>query len=96
MRGRRATATAPAFQTAQGTTMPLVQITLIEGREQTLVTECARRVARTVHETLGAPLDRIRVVVTEVPATHWLVGDQSRAETDAAAAAAQSNQGAAA
>jgi len=67
--------------------MPLVQLTIIEGRDPAAVGACARQIARTVHETLGAPLERIRVIVTEVPASHWLVGDQTRAEMDAAAAA---------
>lgn len=69
--------------------MPLIQITLLEGREPSAVTECARQVARAVHASLGAPLERIRVCVQEVPATHWLVGDRSKAELDAAATGAK-------
>jgi len=67
--------------------MPLIQITLIQGREPTAITECARQVARAVNKSLGAPLERIRVSVTEVPDTHWLVGDKSKAELDAEGAA---------
>ena len=69
--------------------MPLIQITLIEGRDAAAVTECARQVARAVNKSLGAPMERIRISVTEVPATHWLVGDRSKAELDEAAAAAE-------
>ena len=65
--------------------MPLIQITLLQGRDPAAVTECARQVARAVNKSLGAPLDRIRISVNEVPATHWLVGDRSKAELDAAA-----------
>ena len=64
--------------------MPLVQITLIEGRDAATVSECARQVARTLQQTLAAPMESIRVVVNEVPATHWVVGDRTRAQINAA------------
>lgn len=63
--------------------MPIIHINLLQGREGDLVSECARQVAQTVHRCLGAPLDTIRVLVNEVPATHWVVGDRTRAEVDA-------------
>ena len=77
--------------------MPLVQISMIEGRDAALVSECARQVARTIHQTLGAPMASIRVLVNELPATHWAIGDQTRAEIDAEKAdkAAQAGRGSA-
>ena len=63
--------------------MPLVQISMIEGRDAALVSECARQVARAIHQSLGAPMASIRVLVNEMPATHWTVGDRTRAEIDA-------------
>lgn len=71
--------------------MPIVQISIVEGRDEASVKRCVKEVARTVHETLGAPLDTIRVFVQQVPATHWAVGDQTRDEIDAAKAAAKAN-----
>lgn len=62
--------------------MPIIHINLLEGRDPALVSECARQVAQTVHRSLGAPLDTIRVLVNELPATHWAVGDRTRAELD--------------
>jgi 4-oxalocrotonate tautomerase len=62
--------------------MPIIQITLVRGRDAAAVSECARQVARTVHETLGAPLETIRVLVNELPASHWAVGDRTREEID--------------
>ena len=35
--------------------MPLVQITLVEGRSEELIKQCVKEVARTVQRTLGAP-----------------------------------------
>ncbi|MDB5751434.1 MAG: 4-oxalocrotonate tautomerase [Ramlibacter sp.] len=60
--------------------MPIIQINLIEGRDAALVSECARQVAQTVHRSLGAPLESIRVMVNELPATHWAVGERTLSE----------------
>ncbi|MGO4329542.1 tautomerase family protein [Cupriavidus sp. 2TAF22] len=67
--------------------MPIVQITLIEGRDEATVKRCIQEVARTVHATLGAPLESIRVLVSQLPATQWSVGDRTKDEIDAARAA---------
>ena len=64
--------------------MPLVQITMIEGHDGAMITNCIQQVARAVHETLGAPLEAVRVIVQEVPPNRWAMGDRTRAEIDAA------------
>ena len=43
--------------------MPLIQISLVEGRDEEAIKRCIKEVARTVHQTLGAPLATIRIVV---------------------------------
>ncbi len=63
--------------------MPLVQITLVEGRDREIVKQCIKEVARTVHTTLGAPLEAIRVMVTQVPGAQWAIGDCTKDEIDA-------------
>ncbi|MFP3564107.1 tautomerase family protein [Paraburkholderia sp. SIMBA_030] len=68
--------------------MPIIHISLVEGRDDAAVKACVKAVARTVHETLGAPLNTIRVYATVTPAAYWAVGDQTR---DELAAAAQEN-----
>lgn len=68
--------------------MPIIQISVVEGRDPESVKRCVKAVARTVHETLGAPLQTIRVTVNQVPAAFWGVGDQTRDEIDAARASA--------
>jgi 4-oxalocrotonate tautomerase len=60
--------------------MPIVHINLVQGRDDAIVKACVKAVARTVHETLGAPLDTIRVYATTVPAMHWAVGEQTKDE----------------
>lgn len=43
--------------------MPIIQITILEGRDQETIEKCIHNVARTVHESLGVPLTGIRVKV---------------------------------
>jgi 4-oxalocrotonate tautomerase len=64
--------------------MPIVHISLIEGRDDDAVKACVKAVARTVHDTLGVPLESIRVYATVVPAAHWAVGDRTKDELVAA------------
>ncbi|MFD0050487.1 2-hydroxymuconate tautomerase [Actinomycetes bacterium NPDC127524] len=60
--------------------MPIIQITLIEGRDQETIETCIRNVARTVNESLGAPMTSIRVIVNEVPKNRFAVGDMLKSE----------------
>jgi 4-oxalocrotonate tautomerase len=64
----------------EGNAMPIVHISLIEGRDPDAISGCVKAVARTIHETLGAPLNSIRVIATMVPAAYWAVGDQTKNE----------------
>jgi 4-oxalocrotonate tautomerase len=63
--------------------MPIIQMTLVEGRDDATVSHCIKEVARTVHRTLGAPLSAIRVFVNQVPPPLFAVGDRTREEIDA-------------
>ncbi|MGH3863338.1 tautomerase family protein [Actinokineospora sp.] len=60
--------------------MPLIEVTLVEGRSpqqlRVLISELTHAAARAV----AAPVANIRVVVREVPATHWAAGDVTIAE----------------
>lgn len=69
--------------------MPIVQISLVKGRDEATLKRFVKDVARTVHESLGAPMPTIRVILNEVPATHWAIGDETRDDIDAAKAAAR-------
>jgi 4-oxalocrotonate tautomerase len=69
--------------------MPLIQITLVQGRDEAMVKRCMKAVAKTVHETLNAPLESIRVIVQQVPGSQWAVGDRTRDEIDAEKAKGQ-------
>lgn len=51
--------------------MPLIQVSIMEGRPPEKVKELIVNLTETVSETLGAPKQNVRVIVTEVPKTHW-------------------------
>jgi len=49
-------------------------------------------VTKAVAESLESPMESIRVIVTEVPATHWATGDVTIAEKLSANATSVSAQ----
>lgn len=57
--------------------MPIAQLYIIEGRtdeqKETLIREVSEAMAR----SLDAPLERIRVLITEMPKQHFGIGGQS-------------------
>ncbi|MES9511422.1 tautomerase family protein [Streptomyces sp. NPDC000609] len=68
--------------------MPLVEITLVEGRPPQLLRGLIHEVHAAVERSLGVPAGAVRVVVREVPATLWAAGDVTIAEREAARNAA--------
>ena len=66
--------------------MPLVDVTLTEGRDPAQLRELITQLHRAVESSLGANPQSIRVIVREVPRTHWAVGGRTLAERDAAEA----------
>ncbi|WP_454916569.1 2-hydroxymuconate tautomerase [Xanthobacter sediminis] len=53
--------------------MPIVEITLIEGRTDDAKVRLHQKVAEAVHEAIGAPKEAIRIIIREVPAVHFSV-----------------------
>ncbi|MFD1609477.1 4-oxalocrotonate tautomerase [Oceanobacillus luteolus] len=60
--------------------MPVIQIQMMEGRTPEKVGALIRNVTETVSDTLDAPEENVRVLVTEVPKTHWGIGGVSAKE----------------
>jgi len=54
--------------------MPLVEVTLIEGRSREAKRALIVALTDAVESTVGAPREAIRVIVREVPAENWAVG----------------------
>ena len=53
------------------TVMPLVEVTLVEGRTPEQLRTLISRLATAVVDSVGAPKENVR----EVPATHWAAAD---------------------
>lgn len=64
--------------------MPLVEVTLVDGRRPEQLRDLIGRLTDAVEAALGAPRSSIRVVLREVPATHWAAGGETIAERRAA------------
>lgn len=60
--------------------MPLIEVTLVEGRAEQDIRAMISALTAAVVETTGAPQANVRVVVREVPATRWAAGDVTIAE----------------
>jgi 4-oxalocrotonate tautomerase len=63
--------------------MPLVEVTLTEGRTPEQLRALISRLTAAVVDAVGAPKENVRVVLREVPTTHWAAGDVTIAERDA-------------
>lgn len=64
--------------------MPLVEITLAEGRTPDQLRALLGAVTDAVQASVGAPVESIRVVLREIPKTHWAAGGVTIAEREAA------------
>jgi len=60
--------------------MPLIEVTLVEGRSAQQLRALISGLTRAASEAIGAPVANVRVVVREVPATHWAAGGVTIAE----------------
>lgn len=60
--------------------MPLVEVTLVEGRSPDQLRTLITRLTDAVESSLDAGRESVRVVLREVPATHWAAGDVTIAE----------------
>jgi len=60
--------------------MPIVDISLLEGRDAKKKARLIREVTDAVERALGVPRESVRVLLREVPAEHWGVGGETKAK----------------
>lgn len=60
--------------------MPFVDVTMVEGRDPEALQALVTALTDAVVDSIGAPRDAVRVVIREVPATHWAAGGRTIAE----------------
>lgn len=68
--------------------MPFIDVTVGQGRSPEQLRDLMHELTEAAHRALGAPIVNIRVVVREVPLTHWSAGDVTIAERQEHAASA--------
>ncbi len=62
--------------------MPLVEVTLVAGRTPAQIRALISELTAAVVRAVDAPVASVRVVVREVPPTHWAAGDVTIAERE--------------
>lgn len=60
--------------------MPLVEVTLVQGRPAESIRALISNVTEAVVASVGSPKESVRVIVREIPPTHWAAGDVTIAE----------------
>jgi len=60
--------------------MLLLRITMLEGRSTEQKAELARAFSAAAAAAFDVPLAEVRLIIQEVPPTHWTVGGISMAE----------------
>lgn len=64
--------------------MPFIDVTLVEGRTPEQLRTLIDKLTQAASESVDAPVESIRVVVREVPTSHWAAGNVTIAERRAA------------
>jgi 4-oxalocrotonate tautomerase len=59
---------------------PIVQVTLVEGRDEETRAALIRELTDAVERTTGSPRERVRVILHQVPAADWGVGGVTKQE----------------
>jgi 4-oxalocrotonate tautomerase family enzyme len=58
----------------KGASVPVIQCDIREGRTEEQKRALAREITRVVHETIGAPVEYIYVLIREQPGRHHIKG----------------------
>ncbi len=61
--------------------MPVIEVTLVTGRTEAQLRALIESITSAVETSIDAPRENIRVLLREVPATHFAVGGVPLADT---------------
>lgn len=56
--------------------MPIAQLYILEGRTDEQKETLIRQVSEAMANSLDAPLERVRVIITEMPKNHFGIGGE--------------------
>lgn len=62
--------------------MPIIQCDIREGRTQEQKRALAQAITQVVHETIGAPIDHIYVLIRESPGSHFVHAGEALSELE--------------
>ena len=62
--------------------MPIVEITLIEGRTAEAKRRLIAKVTDAIEESIAAPRDSIRIILREIPALHFGAGGKTKEKAE--------------
>lgn len=54
--------------------MPLINVQIMEGRPSEKIEKMLENITDAASESLDAPKENVRVIVQEIPKTHWAIG----------------------
>jgi 4-oxalocrotonate tautomerase len=57
--------------------MPIAQLYILEGRTDEQKETLIREVSEAMSRSLDAPIERVRVIITEMPKNHFGIGGES-------------------
>lgn len=57
--------------------MPFAQIQMMEGRSEEQKQAVIEKVTAALVEAVGAPIESVRVIITEIPKAHWGIAGKS-------------------
>ena len=60
--------------------MPIIVAHILEGRPKETKVELIRNITRAVVDTLGAPPDSVRVIISEMPKDQYGIGGRTAEE----------------
>ncbi len=63
--------------------MPIIHVNILEGRPREKIEQVITDITETVSKTLDAPKESVRVLVTELPKTHWGIAGESVSKRNA-------------
>jgi 4-oxalocrotonate tautomerase len=56
--------------------MPIAQLYILEGRSNEQKETLIREVSEAMSRSLDAPIERVRVIITEMPSNHFGIGGE--------------------
>ncbi|WP_042259264.1 2-hydroxymuconate tautomerase [Paraburkholderia heleia] len=57
--------------------MPIAHLYILEGRDEEKKERLIAEVSEAIHRAIDAPIDAVRVIITEMPKAHFGIAGQS-------------------